>query len=41
MCDIRISVGIACFTDDADEVAALVKTTDEPLYQAKTEGKSD
>jgi diguanylate cyclase (GGDEF)-like protein len=37
---LTISVGIACFPGDGDEVDVLVKTADEALYQAKAEGKN-
>ena len=37
---LTISVGVACFPGDGDEVGVLVKTADEALYQAKAEGKN-
>jgi diguanylate cyclase (GGDEF)-like protein len=38
--ELTISVGIACFPDDGINVSALVRTADEALYSAKTQGKN-
>jgi diguanylate cyclase (GGDEF)-like protein len=38
--NLTISVGIACYPDDSQDVNELVKKADEALYQAKREGKN-
>jgi diguanylate cyclase (GGDEF)-like protein len=37
---LTISIGVACFPDEADEVEGLVKLADEAMYHAKAMGKN-
>lgn len=37
---LTVSLGISCFPDHGNDVAALVKAADEALYKAKAEGKN-
>jgi diguanylate cyclase (GGDEF)-like protein/PAS domain S-box-containing protein len=37
---LTISLGLACFPEDADSVASLIHTADQALYRAKREGRN-
>jgi len=39
-CTITISIGVACFPDDSDNSADLIKSADKALYQAKQTGRN-
>jgi len=40
-CRVTVSIGIACFPDDASDAASLMKHADMAMYLAKEEGKNN